>query len=90
MPCTPILRLGQSTREPWLRASDPFDRADRIGFAQGRGDRVQAGEVVDLDVDDEGVEIAIAVGELNVDDVGVLVGENARNTLPLQRRGGAC
>ena len=58
---------------------DPLDRADRFGVAQGGDDRVQVGEVVDLDVEVEGMEVAVAVNQRQVDDVGVLGAERARH-----------
>ena len=41
--------------------------------------RVKVREVVDLDVEVEGLEAAVAVDQLQVDDVGVLGAEDARH-----------
>ena len=58
---------------------DPLDRADRVGVAKRGDDRVQVREVVDLDVEVEGLEAAVAVDQLQVDDVGALGAEDARH-----------
>src|SRR6476619_3667653 len=61
------------------RGSYPFDRAHRVGLAQCGNDRMKVSEVVHLDVEMEGVEIAVAVDELKIDDVGVLLPKDARH-----------
>src|SRR5437764_2054483 len=61
------------------RVSDPFDRADWLSIAQGSDDRVEVREVVNLDVQMEGLEAAVAMDELKVDDVGMLLAKDARH-----------
>ena len=56
---------------------DRSTRADRVGVAQRGDDGVQVGQVVHLDVEVEGLEAAVAVDQLQVDDVGVLGAEDA-------------
>src|SRR4029450_8084489 len=58
---------------------NPLDAGNRIGHAQRCDDRVKVREVVHLDVEVERLETAVAVDELQVDDVGVLGAEDARH-----------
>ena len=59
---------------------DPLDGTDGFGVAQGGNDRVKVREVVHLDVEVEGLEAAVAVDQLKIDDVGVLLAENSRTS----------
>ena len=80
-------RRRRDPQAPTRRQSlDPLGLADPVGGAQ-RGDQaVEVGEVVDFDVDVEGVEAAVAVGERQIDDVGALGAQGCRPFRPARRR----
>ena len=61
------------------RGLNPLDGADGVRFPQCRNDRVEVSEVVHLNVEVERLEAAVAVNELQVDDVGMLGAEYARH-----------
>src|SRR4051812_8447259 len=61
------------------RKSDSLDARDRLRVAQRSDDRVQVREVVHFDVQMEGLEAAVTVDQLKVDDVRVLCPEDARH-----------
>src|SRR4051794_11878661 len=71
-----MLTQRRSGQKP---GSDPLDGADRLGFAERGDDRVKVSKVVNLDVEVEGLEAAIAVNELQIDDVGVLGTKDSRH-----------
>ena len=76
-----VLAAGDATPASERQAAKPLDPldADRVGVAQRGDDRVEVREVVHFDVEMEGVEIAVAVDQLKVDDVGVLGAEDPRH-----------
>ena len=59
-----VLAAGGADGSGREASLDPLDRADRVGGAQRRDDRVEVGEVVHFDVEVEGVEAAVAVDQL--------------------------
>ena len=58
---------------------DPLHGADRVGVAKRGDDRVQVRQVVHFDVEVKGLEAAVAVDQLQIDDVGVLAAEDPRH-----------
>ena len=72
------VQLDRGSRLRLMRL-DPLDRADRVGVAQRGDDRVQMRQIVHFDIDVEGVEAAVAVDQLQIDDVGVLRPQDARH-----------
>src|SRR5438309_6721290 len=58
---------------PW---SNALHARNWLRVAQGGDDAVKVCQIVDLDVEVEGLEAAVAVHQLKVDDVGVLGAEN--------------
>ena len=71
--------FSPSSQRPRRRVQtlDPFDAGNRIRLPQRGNDRVQVRQIMHLNVEVKGLEATVAMYQLEVNDVGMLLAEDA-------------